>query len=37
MDMTENGFVFRHNFTKQNQEKQYSGKTDQVILKNIIT
>jgi hypothetical protein len=36
MDITENGFVFRHNFPKQNGKKQYSGKTNQVILKNKI-
>jgi hypothetical protein len=33
MDITEIGFVFRHNFLKQNGKNQYYGKTNQVNLK----
>jgi hypothetical protein len=39
IDITENGFVFRLNFSKQSGAKQYSGKVNQFILKkqNYIT
>jgi hypothetical protein len=36
MNVTENGFVFTLNFPKEKWTKQYSEKTNQVLLKNKI-